>query len=514
MKDARHFLLPSITDVLFVAIFLRLSWTAGKTLLVDADTGYHVRAGEFILDTLSVPKHDIFSFLSPPPPWTAHEWLSEIIMAIIHKRLGLTGIVVFFSFVIALTYTLLFKALNSYKHNIVFSALLVSLAMAASQLHWLARPHIFSLLLSLLWYWLLDLYEYENQNHLYWLPPLMLLWVNLHGGFMFGFILLGVYLVGNIGAFIFSSANRREILQEKIQALALITLLCILVSLINPYGYHILLFPFKLTSDRFLMDNIQEYLSPNFHQRMPFRYLLFLLIGLLAVSGKRLTPIELLLTLLLTHMALYSARYIPLFAIIVTPILSRQAMQWLDQPQSKWIDLFTTKLSGIASISAASRGHLWPVAALVMVTISVTNGQVHYKFDPQTNPVAAVEFLRTEHINGNMFNADQFGDYIIYAAWPYYKVFFDGRFDMYGSSRVREYLKITRLEPDWERVFRKYDIRWVICDANSALSVLFSNRHSWRLIYTDEVANIFVKDIPENQSVINKYRQVRLSTKM
>ena len=91
------FLTPSIASVVFIAVFLSQAIRTSGGLLQDCDTGYHLRAGEYILNTLSIPKHDMFSFLSPPIPWTAHEWLSEVMMAAINGIFGLTGIVIFFS---------------------------------------------------------------------------------------------------------------------------------------------------------------------------------------------------------------------------------------------------------------------------------------------------------------------------------------------------------------------------------------------------------------------------------
>ena len=92
-----------------MVIFLYLSFYGGQGLLLDCDTGYHIRIGDFIADTLTIPKYDILSFTHPPLPWINHEWLSEVIMSLIHRWQGLAGIVVFFAFVIALTYSFFFS---------------------------------------------------------------------------------------------------------------------------------------------------------------------------------------------------------------------------------------------------------------------------------------------------------------------------------------------------------------------------------------------------------------------
>jgi hypothetical protein len=93
-------LVPSIADVLFVVILIRLSLLS-SSLLADGDTGIHIRAGEYILNTLTVPTHDIFSYVTPAPPWTYHHWLSGAIMALVHRAFGLNGIVLFFSFLVS-----------------------------------------------------------------------------------------------------------------------------------------------------------------------------------------------------------------------------------------------------------------------------------------------------------------------------------------------------------------------------------------------------------------------------
>ena len=138
MEKNPSYFIPSIGQFLFLVVFLVLSFSpAGKNMLADADTGYHIRAGDYILENRTVPKHDIFSYHSPPLPWTAHEWLSEVVMAVLHRISGLTGVVVFFSFLISLTYAFLFRYMRVYKRNIVFDVLIILLALVSSQIHWL-----------------------------------------------------------------------------------------------------------------------------------------------------------------------------------------------------------------------------------------------------------------------------------------------------------------------------------------------------------------------------------------
>jgi len=508
-KKVKFFLIPSIADVIFLSLFIYLSFFAGKGLLNDCDTGYHIRAGEYILNTLSIPRQDIFSFHTPLFSWTAHEWLSEVIMAIVHRSFGLTGIVVFFSLLISFTYSIFFRILKA-RHDLVLSVIFILLVLGSSKIHWLARPHIFSLLLMIIWYYILDEYQYNDRNYLYVLPPIMLLWVNLHGGFLAGFILIGIYLFDNIAKFITSLDFEKGIHKRKTKLLGLTTIACLFVCLINPFGYHILLFPFKLMSSKFIMDHVNEFLSPNFHNPLVFKYFLLLMFVILARSTAKTNLIELLLILIFTNMSLYSRRYIPLFSIIAAPILLKQLGAMLTSSDGRLAKFIKKRSDNISIIDTGTKGYFWPVAAIILVVIFAKIGKIEFKFNEKTKPVAAVEFLKKEKINGHMFNNYEFGDYIIYAAWPGYKVFFDGRGDMYGDDMFKEYEKVISITPGWNEVLKKYDISWIIFDANSALSMFLMQRDEWKLIYADKVANIFVKNVRDNQYLIEKYPDVKM----
>jgi hypothetical protein len=258
------------------------------------------------------------------------------------------------------------------------------------------------------------------------------------------------------------------------------------------------------------MDHVGEFMSPNFHEMMPFKYLLLLMIATFAVSKIKTNWIELLLILMFLNMSLYSVRYIPLFSIIVAPILLKQIGPLLEKSNGKLGKFFKKRAENISEIDASARGYLWPAFSVVLVAVLAAGNIIGYKFDAKTKPVAAVEFLKNEYIKGNMFDNDEFGDYIIYASWPEYKVFVDGRSDMYGTEIMKEYLKVISIKPGWEEILNKYHINWIIYNSNTILSLFLMERDDWKLIYADKVANIFVKDIPENQYLIEKYPDVKL----
>lgn len=489
-------LLPSFSDVIFVVVFFAALSGAGGSLFGDADTGYHIRAGEYVIENGEVPERDIFSSMSPPPEWTAHEWLAEVVFALIHGAAGLSGLAVFSAALIASVCALLFRLLRASGVGIVLSALVTILSAAASTIHWLARPHIFSLLFMVVWYAALEGHRLRGRGRLIFLPALMILWVNLHGGFVLGFVLLAVYMAALLPALLpGGDAGGRE----KLRRLALVTGLCLLAALVNPHGYKILLFPFKLANQRFIMDNVREWLSPDFHLGLAYEYMLLALIAVLGLSSMKLGAVETMLVLLFTHMSLYSARHIPLFAIIAAPVMGVRLEQMLYALRERRLaGFFLRKSREAAEMDSMAGGGLWPTLAVGALALLALGGMVDYGFDKKNVPYDAVRFLERERLSGNMFNSDEFGDYIIYAAWPAYRVFMDGRNDMYGEQRLRDYAKVVRLERGWEEVLRRHGVEWIIFETDSALSRTLLGGGGWRLVYADKVASVFVRSAGRN----------------
>ena len=505
---SRSCFLPSFGSTIFLGIFIILLLKSGSILLADGDTGYHIRTGEYIIQNWTVPTHDLFSYLAPPPAWTAHEWLSEVIMAVIYRASGLTGIVICFSFFLAVTHVWLYRSLKNTCRDIVLVIGITAVAVATSSTHWLARPHIFSLALTLVWYQALDDYQVSHRNTLIYLPPLMLLWVNLHGGFVIGLLLLVIYACGNFLRALTAPPSIAEQSFAKGKQLALSAVLCTAVTAINPQGYDILLYPFKVTADRVLMDGVAEFLSPNFHQALPFKYMLLILIASLAWSRARLHPIEVGLIVLFTYMALYSVRYVSLFAIIVSRPLLRMLESVFSRMPPQFLHVYKRRLHNLAALEASMSHYVWPAIAVSMTVALAHVGIIHFEFSKTRFPVAAVEFLKREAITGNIFNLDEFGDYMIFAAWPQYRVFIDGRSDMYGASRIKDYRKIADGQPEWQETIDKYDISWVFFDPRSPIAAILKSQNNWSLIYSDEVASIFVRNNPQHQSLIDKYGKV------
>ena len=155
-------------------------------------------------------------------------------------------------------------------------------------------------------------------------------------------------------------------------------------------------------------------------------------------------------------------------------------------------------------IDASSKGYAIPLVVLIVFTALAT-GKISVRFPEKTAPKAAIDFLRANPIRGNMFNNDEIGDWTIYWLYPRYKVFIDGRLDMYGEPIIKEYFQVTDIKPGWKDVLYKYDINYIFYYTDSVLVRHLSTDAGWRRIYTDNVASIFLRNTPENAETIARY---------
>ncbi|HEX8042966.1 hypothetical protein [Candidatus Deferrimicrobium sp.] len=382
--------------------------------------------------------------------------------------------------------------------------MILVLVLLSSRIHWLARPHAFSLFLIVLLYQILILHKEDRGNYLYVIPPMMIFWVNLHGGFIVGFLFIGIFLLGHIFGILGSNGEERSISANKAKQLTLICTVSVLAACVNPFGVHAFLFPFRVVSESYLMNHVQEFLSPDFHGFAPYRYLLLFLIGMLAISRTRLTLTDLVLVLLFTSMSLYSMRYIPLCAIVYAPILSKHGDILIQESKTRFTRLLNERSGIYGKIDASAKGYVLPLVVLVVLA-GLAAGKIPVRFDKNTTPTAAIDFLRANPLPGNMFNDDGIGDYVIYSLYPHYKVFMDGRSDMYGEPILKEYLKVAHIEPGWKDILEKYDINYVFFYTDSLLVRHLRTDSGWKGIYSDNVASIFLRNTSENAETIGRY---------
>lgn len=504
-----RWVLPSIADVFFLVFLGLLAFSPlSKILLGDADTGWHIRDGEFILATRSVPHTDLFSYTRAGQPWYAWEWLYDAVIAVVHHAAGLNGVVLFTAVVIAGTFALLFQFVLRRSGSFVVAMLLTLLAAAAAQIHMLARPHVLSWLFVLLWVEALYRFEEGKGSALLWLPPLMLVWVNVHGGFVLGLALLALFGCAHIWNYLAapSAGNRKQIIQ-----LAVVFCTCLAVTLLTPYGYQLHVHVYQYLSNSFLMNFISEFMSPNFHLSGYGYFEAFILLSVFGavLAHHRVTTVDLLVILFSIHAGLYAARNIPISAIMMSlsmgPMLAGLVSPGAGQrPCPRWLDSLLAPVRDISesmgTMEKRFRGHALVIMVLAASAAIVLNGgrvlsvQVaSAHFDEKEFPVKATEFIAAKGIHDHLFNSDAWSGYLIYKLYPTTKLYFDDRHDFYGEAFIRDYEKAATGSWQWREPLEKYQVKWALIASDSPLASILKQSQDWRVEYDDGLAIVFAR---------------------
>jgi hypothetical protein len=500
--------LPSAADLFFVAVLGVLVFTPlSVRLLGDADIGWHIRSGQQIIATHALPRVDSFSSTMHGQPWFAWEWLYDFVVGQLEAHLGLNGVVWLTAVVIAAVFAWVFRLLLAGGANVLVALPLVLLALWASTIHFLARPHVVSWLFTLAWFVILDASERDSfagnvargQRWLWTLPLLMLVWVNVHGGFLVGFVLWGIVLVSAAWRWVYAKDNRIEDVLQKIAAgkrlwsLIWVGLLSAAASLVNPYGWNLHRHAYSYLSNRFLMDHIDEFQSPNFHGLAPkcFLALLLITVGVLATRGRELRLSQGLTVLFAVYAALYASRNIPvssiLLVMVVTPLV----------PEFGFARGFVQRMS---AVETTLHGHVWAVLAVLLTLGIAANGGragssllMDAHFDASRMPVEAVNYLEKNDVKGPMLSPDNWGGYLIYRSYPRIRVVVDDRHDLYGAQFFQSYLKMMQVERGWDEFIETHETSCVLLPRDSALANILAVTRGWKTIYADDVAIAFVR---------------------
>lgn len=505
--------MPSVSDLLFGALLLGLSCGAmGRLLLRDAGTGWHIRNGQLMLQTHSVTRTDPFSATMSGHTWYAWEWLYDVFIASIHRWLGLNGVVFFTAAIMAATFVLVFRLAMRRGGSLPIVLFMLVLSLGASAVHFLARPHVLSWLFTVIWFELLDSAAGSNseRRRIFFLPLLMLLWVNLHGGFVFGFALLALYIVA-AGIEYITRPEQRQQARRWLQRLGLVSLLSLMASFVNPYGYNLHLHIYHYLSDRFLMNQVSEFRSPDFHGAAQQCFAVLLLVTIAALAGARQQqPARLLVILLAAYSGLYASRNLPasaiLLTLIVAPMLSnrvataagnRQVPLWLRSGLST-LQSFGARME---RLKLNFRGHVWLIIAFAVGMAAGMNGGrigsaqlLNGYFDDKRLPVEAAEVIIQRDIREPIFCPDQWGGYLIYSLYPRTKVLVDDRHDLYGDQFFKDYLKVIYVQPEWSKILDERHVNWILVQEDSSLGTILEQTAGWKLIHADNTAVLFHRE--------------------
>ncbi|WP_298009703.1 MULTISPECIES: hypothetical protein [Anaerolinea] len=493
-----RWLFPSLQILIGLMFFLAVLASGERMMNVDGDLGRHLTIGKFILDTRWIPTKDVFSHTMGGEDLTPHEWVAQVVFALMERWLGLAGVVWLCALMIALTAVLIFQLSWERSGGWLTSIFVTLLTMAASSLHWLTRPHLFTFFFLAVWLkGLEDLFQGKRYGRIF-LPLLMLVWANTHGAFLAGFV---VWVVYGLGLFwnIWVEKMSVDALSEKFRSWLWVGGLSLIASLINPAGLDLWKTSVGYVRNAYLVGHTAEYLSPDFHtpSTFPFLFMVILFLGVWGISRQKPRMDEVLIVVLWTAMGLYSARNIPLFAVVSAPVLAKSIeMLWKErQGYFVWLDKLQHFNLRLQSVDSKTGGWVTFLLVIVLSVWGARSGWIPARFAPEVFPVKAMDWLEIHPQEGNVFNYFPWGGYILYRAFPEVRVFIDGQTDFYGEALTRQYEQVITLSEGWQEVLAEYKVQWVLMPASSALVRTLESDSMWQALYRDDVA-VILRRVP------------------
>ena len=442
-------------------------------VLNDGDTYWHLATGQWMLTHGRVLHQDVFSFTHAGQPWVTHEWLSELLMALAFRAGGWSGVLALFAATFAAAAALFVGALGrSLKGLTLIVTLVLAFACASGSL--LIRPHLLVMPILVLWtVELLAAREAGRAPRLF-MAPLMLLWANLHGSYLLGFVLMApLALEALVGA---RPGDRAKVIRDW----GLVGLLCAGATLATPHGLAGILYPFQILSMGTL-NAIQEWRPADFSKPAPFELALLAALFVCLSRGVRVQPLRLLLLLYLLHMTLQHERHLMMVGFIAPLLLAKPLAEALDQRPGE------AKPARTAWVAFA-------VMATALVGVRLAVPVVRH--DGMTSPVTALAHVPAAIAQQPLLNSYGFGGYLIYKG---VKPFIDGRSDMYGDDHFKRYLRITDGDQaSLDSALAQYHADWTLFMPGEPVVRLMDAKPGWRRLYSDRFAIVHVRaDAPE-----------------
>jgi len=493
--------LPTLGGLLLLLAYaFTLFLRKGGLFAGDGDPGRHIRVGSFIIENRAIPRVDVFSHTMQGREFIPFEWLSEVLFSAANSLAGLAGVAILTGLLFASGVGLAYQAIRRFGVPAPVACAFGFLAFLLQAVHLHPRPHMFTTaLVALFSLLLLEVRRGSSSKWLLALPVLMVTWVNLHGGFLVGFILIGIFAADASIRWIRERTDQeaRDLSFWLFGTLAL----CLVASLLNPAGWALWPHTTGYLGETYLVDFTQEYKSPDFHDTLIKAFLVALMLGtiVLAQLRSRADSLGLFLWVLFGAFSLHSARNIPLFGVVCVPWLAA----WTSELLSRESDAdsigarFWSWAQAIQRVEVTIPG--WPVVVVGLALL--TGGAVReekngtYAFAEDVFPVAAVNHLQEIGFvpPGPVYNEFIWGGYLLYA-WPEIPVFIDGQTDFYGEELTREYRDIRFLQPGWRDSLAKRGVKWVLVPPDSPLAGALDLLDEWELSYSDQTAAVYVSN--------------------
>lgn len=471
--------------------------------LNDADYFFHTKSGEYIVTHKTIPQNDIFSFSKAGEPWTNHEWFYQVLIYLLYKNWGIDG----FFFLLTVVFCLAFFILTIFtiKTEWMFGFPLIFYGLQLSFGRFSLRPDNFSFLFFILF---LAPFVLKKRWLLFFLPLIQIFWVNIHGFFFLGPIVLLLYLL-------LGKAKNKEIDKNFYNTVKIIFVLTLLACFFNPQPLTTIKYPLKILKDiisgnqKIFYKYIQELESP-FSDFSASRILFgFLLCAFMCLGFRRkLNFFYIGLAITLAAFSLNSLRnmyfFIPVVIVIFVdryPYIKDFLLKGVFKESGfNLLRSFFVILAIIFSVNMLQQFKNLPNRNIVMITQNQEIGlkRSFFNVDPQRHPKDMLDFIQKHKLPERMFNTFNIGAHLIFNFFPQRKVFIDGRAEFYGPDFFRRYMQIIKGNESFLRyTIKKYNLDgFIMCyfaDAPSP-AIKFINGKGYKCVYFGWDGIIFVKD--------------------
>jgi hypothetical protein len=487
---ARHWL-PSIPATVFVGVLAFVIFGFQEPLLnSDGDLARHLRHGEWMLQHHRLITADPFSYTKGGQPFVAFEYGSQLAYALAHRVGGLAAVTVLAALLIAAAYALITRFMLRRGVEPLLAGLVTTAAIITGMGHWLARPHLFTLVAVPL---LLELLSPVGQWRYWPFAILFAVWVNLHGGFVYGLVLIGIFLAAAVIDALRSSGGpwRSAAVRRYAGALGLGAA----SALANPWGVGVYRHIVSMFGDHYIIDHTAEFASPDFHD-LASKFFLILLVAVMAAAflNRRAPTVTVLMTVAGVYLALVHQRNATLFGLTALPLVAMH----LDPAWRSARFLGKLRRGAEAGAKGASTAAWVGAVSALAIALGAAHGRVGSRqwvgnaFSPERLPMAAVAAARSAGLTGRVFSDFGWGGYLLYA-WPEQKVFIDGGTDFYGGDLMRNYGIIRTIEPGWWDLVRQWNFALMIVSPEAPIASELTRDHGWRYWYCDRTAVVLLR---------------------
>ncbi|HEX3746506.1 MAG TPA: hypothetical protein VHW09_21360 [Bryobacteraceae bacterium] len=469
--------------------------------ILDDDFWWHLKTGQYIWQTRSLPSPDPFAYTTAAAKNTypgeettrkfnlTHEWLAQLLMYLTWRVIGFGGIVLVRAALLA-CFCLGAGALAYLRCGGFYRALGAMFAASAVVYPFSAdRPYLITFVLLAV---TLLILESRRRRLLWFLPAILVVWANCHGGFILGWVVMSAYLADRL-----IRLFRKHWTKEDVH-LCIACGLAFLASLLNPNGLHIIgvLLAYRKSS---LTSRLLEWQPPSLWPPTILTVLLFATIVTLIIARRRVRVVDWLLFAAFTAAALSAGRNTFLIGLLLPVLL----VTYL--PSKQYSSVLIEMGAAVLVLAGAC-------------AVALNGGSFQLRVGDWAYPIGAADFLLSHHITGRMFNTYEYGGYLMWRLWPREKVFIDGR--ALSESVFQDYQRIVYNSADGggksaSQLLDEFGVQVVVMNSfeySSGLLYVLApalsdpDTYGWSLVYADAQAMVFLRHPPENVTVLDSAR--------